>query len=337
VSRRPDFLPRNLVAGRSVLVTGGTGSFGTAFTRRALDLGARRVVVFSRDEAKQAAMRAALDDVRVRYLIGDVRDAERVMDACRGVDIVVHAAALKRVEKCEADPNEAVATNIRGTQNVARACIERGIKRAVFLSTDKAAAPNTLYGATKLAAERLWCQSNVYAAGTDTRLAATRYGNVLGSTGSVVPLWRAQHAADGTVTVTDPAMTRFWMTMDAAVDLVLFALAEMRGGEVFVPKVGSAPILTLADAVAPGCAVRGVPVRAGEKRHETLLTEDEARNGYDCGTHYRIEVDRTWTEARQLCPGLPLPDGFSYRSDTNPDRLDAATLRAMLGEAAHED
>jgi UDP-N-acetylglucosamine 4,6-dehydratase len=193
----------HVLAGKSVLVTGGTGSFANAFCRAALAADARRVIVYSRGEAKQAAMKVALPDERMRYLIGDVRDSHRIADACRGVDIVVHAAALKRVEVCEADPLEAIATNITGTACVARACIERGVERAILLSTDKAAAPETLYGSTKLTAERLWTQSNVYAAGTPTRFAATRYGNVASSTGSVIPLWKAQRVS-GEVTVTEP-------------------------------------------------------------------------------------------------------------------------------------
>jgi UDP-N-acetylglucosamine 4,6-dehydratase/5-epimerase len=301
--------------GQSIVVLGGSGSFGQSFVRRALSVGASRVVVFSRSEAKQAQMKAEFNDSRLRFVIGDVRDANRVMDACRGVDIVVHAAALKRVEVCEMDPAEAVATNVIGTMNVARACIERGVKKAVLLSTDKAAAPNTLYGSTKLAAERLWNSSNVYSAGTPTRFACTRYGNVLGSTGSVIPIWRSQ-IPSGEITITDPRMTRFFMSMDAAVDLVCLALSEMRGGEVFVPMIPSTSIMELAEAVAPNCRIRAVGIRPGEKMHETLITEDESRNTHDCGSHYVIEPDsRTWGSV----PPLPYPkvaDGFVYRSDT---------------------
>lgn len=321
------------LSGASVLVTGGTGSFGQAFVRRCLSDGARRVVVFSRGESKQAEMRAALADERVRYLIGDVRDANRVLDACRGVDVVIHAAALKRVETCEADPNEAIATNVDGTRHVARACVERGVKRAVFLSTDKAAAPNTLYGASKLAAERLWLASNAYAAGTPTRFAATRYGNVCGSTGSVIPLWRAQAARGEPLTVTDPTMSRFWMKMDEAVELVLLALHSMRGGEVIVPKIGAASILDLAEAVAPGSRFRGVGIRPGEKLHETLITEDESRTTYDAGTHFVIEPEgRTWGDVAPLT--LPrVPVGFQYRSDT-AERLSPAHLSLLTERAA---
>lgn len=324
------------VADRTVLVTGGVGSFGQAFVRRILALRVHRVVVLSRDEAKQAAMRQAFDDPRLRFFVGDVRSLPRLMDAMRGVDVVVHAAAMKRIEVCEADPNEAVETNIVGTQNVARAAIANGVSRAVVLSTDKAAAPNTLYGATKLVAERLWINSNVYAAGTPTRFAATRYGNVANSRGSVMPLFRAQAAAGRPLTLTDPRMTRFWMGMDAAVDLVLLALRHMRGGEVFVPSLGAAPMHEVANAIAPDAAIQLVGLRPGEKLHEVLVTENEAPHTYaatfDDGCCYIIEPEaRTWDSLGP--PDFPrVPDGFTYRSDT-ADPLSPAALRALINAA----
>lgn len=314
----------------SYLVTGGSGAFGQAFVRRLLESDAKRVLVLSRSESKQAEMRAALPDERIRYLIGDVRDLARMMDACRGVDTVVHAAALKRIETCETDPIEAVQTNVIGTANVARACIERGVRKAVLLSTDKAASPNTLYGATKMTAERLWLDSNVYAGSLATRFAATRYGNVLGSTGSVVPVWKAQAARGEPLTVTDPGMTRFWMRIDDAIDLVLMALREMRGGEVFIPKIGSSSIRELARTIDPRGGLRILGHRAYEKVHETLISADESRHAYDCGDHYRIEPEcRSWGEV----PPLDFPHvgpGFSYRSDTNEMRLSVDRLREMI-------
>ena len=317
----------------SYLVTGASGAFGQAFVRRLLRTDdARRIVVFSRGEAKQAEMRARFHDPedRIRWCIGDVRDSDRVMDACRGVDVVVHAAALKRIETCEADPNEATATNVFGTQNVARACIERGVKRAVFLSTDKAAAPNTHYGATKLAAERLWVASNVYAGALPTRFAATRYGNVLGSTGSVALHWREQKARHEPFTLTDGRCTRFWMRIEDAVDLVLLALHNMVGGEVFIPRLGASSVLDLARAVDPHWPVRETKLRPGEKLHETLVTEDEARRTHDHGTHYTIEPEeRLW----EVAPPVSAPrvrEGFTYRSDT-ARRLSVEELRGMLG------
>lgn len=314
--------------GANVLITGGSGFFGQAFARRALDDGACRVVVFSRGEAKQAAMAAAFNDPRLRMMIGDVRDATRIMDACRGIDIVIHAAAQKRVEVCEADPWESVHTNVVGTWNVARACIERGVKKAVVLSTDKAAAPSTTYGSTKLMAERLWVGSNVYSAATPTRFSGVRYGNVAGSTGSVIPTWKAQAAASGEITVTDPAMSRFFMGMDEAVDLVVLALEHMRGGELFLPRCHSATVGDLAKAVAPLAKVNVVGLRPGEKMHETLISSDEARNTYIASGFFIIEPEtRTWGDVAPLPYGKVKPD-FSLRSDTAP-QLTVAQLAEM--------
>jgi UDP-N-acetylglucosamine 4,6-dehydratase/5-epimerase len=307
---------RSVLAGRSVLISGGSGAFGQAFARRALDDGARRVVIYSRGEAKQAAMREAFgDDPRMRFTLGDVRDPDRIMDACRGVELVIHAAAQKRVETCERDPREAVLTNVMGSLNVARACVERAVAKAVILSTDKAAAPATLYGMTKAAAERAWLASNVYAAGTPTRFSATRYGNVLNSTGSAVPTWRAQAQAGRPITITDPAMSRFYMPMSAAVDLVVLALTTMRGGETFVPKIPAATVGDLAVATAPGATWRTIGVRTNEKMHETLISADEAPYAYDAGAYYLIEpAERTWDDL-QPPPYPKVPQGFEYRSD----------------------
>jgi UDP-N-acetylglucosamine 4,6-dehydratase len=274
-------------------------------------------------------MKAAFHDDRLRFLIGDVRDEDRMLSVCRGIDIVIHAAALKRVEICEGDPDEAVATNVMGSQYVARACVERGVAKACFLSTDKAAHPNTLYGMTKAAAERVWLNSNVYAAGTATRFTATRYGNVLGSRGSVVPVWR-QQATSGAITVTSGLATRFWMSMADAVDLVMLALREMRGGEIFVPKIGASSVSRLADVIAPTAEIRRVGLRPGEKMHETLVTEDEARNTYDAGDVYIIEPDeRTWGEVTAL-PFPKVRSGFVYRSDDADLSLPIEELRRMV-------
>lgn len=274
-------------------------------------------------------MRAAFDDPRLRFVIGDVRDRQRLVQAMRDIEIVVHAAALKRVEVCEADPCEAKKTNIDGSEHVALAAIECGVHLGVMLSTDKAASPNTLYGATKLTAERLWNGANVYAAGTRTRFACTRYGNVINSTGSVVPLWRSQAAAGLPVTITDNRMTRFLMTMDDAVTLVLVALHQMRGGEVFVPEVGAASMVDLATIIAPHAVKREVGIRPGEKLHETLITADEARSTYAANGYYVIEPPlRSW----ETIPPPPYPlvaDGWSYWSDT-ARQLSGDELRAMV-------
>ena len=300
----------------SWLITGGAGSFGRAFTRHLLaDPTTSRVVILSRDEAKHAAMRAELNDERLRFFVGTVCDSGRLEIAMRGVDNVVHAAAMKRVETCEDNPHEAVMINIIGTSTVARACMHAGVKRAVFLSTDKAAAPNTHYGATKLAAERLWCRWNVYAAGQDTRYSATRYGNVLGSRGSVLPTWEQQAKAGGPITVTDPTMSRFWMTMDQAVELVALAFREMCGGEVFVPRVSGCTMAEFAAELFPGVPTESVGIRPGEKMHETLIGDDEVRQTFDHGTHYTIEPHRTWEDAMPA-RGIKVGPKFTYRSDT---------------------
>lgn len=319
----------NPLANRSVLVTGGTGSFGRAFVARALNEGARRVAVLSRDELKQSEMAAACQDERLRFFLGSVTDRERLMVAMRGVDVVVHAAAMKQVPACEQNPRESKRTNIDGAEAVSYAAIESGVLRAVFLSTDKAASPNTVYGSHKLAAERAWTQSNVYAAGTRTRLVATRYGNVLGSRGSVVPVFRGQAEKLGELTITSRQMTRFWMTLTDAVRLVELAIGSSRGGEVFIPKVGSCDILTVAEAVAPGVPWRETGIRRGEKLHETLIGEDEARDSRDYGDHYRIEPERTW-EYLPEPTGTKPAEGFVYRSDINPWRLSVDDLRGML-------
>ena len=285
------------------LITGGTGSFGHAFVRHLLsDSTTGRVVVLSRDELKQAQMRVEFPDKRMRFFIGSVTDPERVGLAMRGIDYVIHAAAMKRVETCEENPHEAFTVNTYGTQVVARAALLAGVKRALFLSTDKAVEPNTMYGTTKLSAERLWTASNVYAAGTDTRYAATRYGNVLGSRGSVVGFWRGQADRGESLSVTDPDMTRFWMTIDNAVALVAMALREMRGGEVFIPKVGASNLMTLARATTQdadsfvGLGWQRVGTRPGEKMHEALIGVEEARRAYEYD-----ESNHTQGHGRTMC------------------------------------
>lgn len=323
------------MAGRSLLVTGATGSFGPAFLLAALASGVTRVVAFSRDELKQAHLAAEIPDARMRWFIGDVRDANRLAWAMRGVDVVVHAAAMKRIEVCEANPAEAVRTNVLGTLNVAQAAILAGVEQAVFLSTDKAPNAATLYGATKLCAERLWVQSNVYAAGTGTRLSAVRYGNVIGSRGSVLELFRRQYALGVPLTLTDERMSRFWLTLTDAVQLVLTALRGMGGGEIFVPKAGSCSLLDFARAVvegnglyAPGHVVTGL--RATERMHETLIASDEAGRTYDAGTHFVIAPEAQSWGAVSSSPWPRVPDGFKYTSDGNPQQLSVADLQRMM-------
>lgn len=320
---------------RRLFVTGGTGSFGQAFVRRALADGAARVVVFSRDELKQATLLAEVTDSRLRCFVGDVRDRARVALALRGCDTVVHAAAMKRIETCEADPTEAQQTNIGGSINVALAAIDAGVERAVLLSTDKAPAAHTLYGMTKAVAERIWVQSNTYAAGRTpcTKLACTRYGNVLGSRGSVLARWRQEKAAGQPLTLTDVRATRFWMTLTMAVDLVVAALGEMQGGEIFVPRVPSAAVLDLARAVAETDGVYApghveVGLRPGERLHETLISEDEMRHTTVREGRYVIQPEAVvWRTPRPLGP----PAGCTaYRSDTNPDQWTVEELRRLI-------
>jgi UDP-N-acetylglucosamine 4,6-dehydratase len=304
----------SVLTGRSVLVTGATGFFGHAFVRRALDDGSARIVAYSRSESKQAAMRAEFPDPRIRWAIGDVRDYERLHDACDGVDFVAHAAALKRIEVCAENTEEAHKTNVEGTAAVARACIARGVSRAALLSTDKAASASTIYGKSKAWAECLWTASNARSVGTGTRFGTVRYGNVISSTGSVVPLWRAQ-SATGVITMVDPAMSRFWMPVDAAVDIVLTAFATMRGGETLIPRCSAATLGQLAVAVAPSCTWRTIGERTAEKLHETLVSAEEAPYTYDAGSHLILEPSsRPWGELPP--PPFPkVPVGFEYRSD----------------------
>jgi UDP-N-acetylglucosamine 4,6-dehydratase len=323
-------------AGATVLVTGGTGTFGQAFTRHLLGstrVGALRI--FSRDELKQWEMRRRLDDERLRFLIGDVRERDRLLRAFDGVDVVIHAAALKQVPAAEYNPFEAVKTNIVGAENVVDAAIERGVGRVLALSTDKAANPVNLYGATKLCAEKLFVQGNAYVGTHRTRLACVRYGNVAASRGSVVPLFLEQRAS-GRVTLTDRRMTRFWITVRQAVELVQRSIERMHGGELFVPKLPSIRIVDLIAAAAPGCAVDEVGIRPGEKLHETLVTSDEARraveeaDGFIVLPEHQPELSGPYASRQRREEMRP------YTSDTNDRWLDAAGLSAALAAAINE-
>src|SRR5512146_1702689 len=258
-----------------VLVTGGTGSFGKKFTKILLaEKNPKKIIIFSRDELKQHEMQVGgYNHPSLRYFIGDIRDRERLVRAMHGVDIVVHAAALKQVPACEYNPMEAIKTNIMGTANVVEAALDAGVKKVMTISTDKAVNPVNLYGATKLAAEKLTVQSNAYAAGAATRYACVRYGNVVGSRGSVVPVFLKQRGS-GRLTITDDRMTRFWLSLEQGVRFVIKCVEEMRGGEVFVPKIPSLKVIDLARAIAPGASVSIVGIRPGEKLHEVLISED---------------------------------------------------------------
>jgi UDP-N-acetylglucosamine 4,6-dehydratase len=320
-------------SGATILLTGGTGSFGNAFTRRVLEEWPDAVVrVYSRDELKQHEMRERVgDDQQVRFLIGDVRDRDRLYRAAQGADFIVHAAAMKQVPACEYNPFEAVQTNVIGAQNVVDVAIDAGVKRVVALSTDKAVNPVNLYGATKLCAEKIIVQGNAYAARTTTRLACVRYGNVAGSRGSVVPVFKTQIERDGRLTITDERMTRFWITLAQATDLVLHAFEHAEGGEVFVPKIPSMRVIDLAEAMAPGlpCDITGI--RPGEKLHELLLTPDESRHAVEHDDVFVVLPEHPWwDDALDHGHGKPVADGFAYASDTNDEWLGVEELAALV-------
>lgn len=314
-----------------ILLTGGTGSFGKKFTEIALkEYNPRVIRIFSRGELLQHEMSQKFqDDPRLRFLIGDVRDRDRVYRAMNGVDIVVHAAALKQVPTCEYNPLEAIRTNIDGAANIIDAAIDNGVDKVVAMSTDKAVQAVNLYGATKLAAEKLFVQSNVYKGGRKTKFCCVRYGNVVGSRGSVVPLFLKQQQ-QGMITITDERMTRFWITLEQGVRFVINSLDRMQGGEIFVPKIPSMKTTFLADVIAPGVPREIIGIRPGEKLHEILLTEDEARHTRDFRDHYVIEPDYPLWGGDRLESGTPLAEGFQYTSDTNDTWLTREEFEQIL-------
>jgi len=317
----------------TVLITGGTGSFGKKFTGIMLQkFHPKKLIIFSRDELKQHEMRQVYPDTDrspIRYFIGDVRDKERLCRAFNGVDIVVHAAALKQVPACEYNPFEAVQTNIMGAKNVIDAAIDQGVKRVMSLSTDKAVNPINLYGATKLCAEKLFVQGNAYSGGVNPRFSCCRYGNVVNSRGSVIPVFLEQRKR-GRVTVTDPRMTRFWITLEQGVNFVIQCIQLMHGGEVFIPKIPSMKILDLAEAVAPDCKIGYVGIRPGEKLNEVLISEDESRHTVELEDMYVIQPVHPWWQVENWADASPLPDGFRYASDTNPRWLTIGELQKMI-------
>ncbi len=319
------------LTGSSILVTGGTGSFGKEFTKVVLrDFDPEKLIIFSRDELKQHEMRTSgFDHPSLRYFIGDVRDRERLYRAFSGVDIVVHAAALKQVPACEYNPFEAVQTNIMGAKNVIDAAIDLDVKKVMAISTDKAVNPINLYGATKLCAEKMFVQANAYSGGEGTTFSVCRYGNVVGTRGSVMPLFLKQRA-NRTITVTDPRMTRFWITLEQGVRFVIRRIAQMQGGEIFVPKISSMNIMDLAKALAPECAIEYIGIRPGEKLHEVLISEDEARHSVELDDMYIIKPAHPWWEVDNWTGARPLPDGFRFTSDTNSSWLSIDELRRLI-------
>ena len=326
-----------------VLITGGTGSFGKAFIGSVLKTyKPRKLIVYSRDELKQFEMRRLFDEKAypaIRYFIGDVRDRERLYRAFTGVDVVVHAAALKQVPTAEYNPLEAIKTNVLGASNVIDAAIDRGVKTVVALSTDKAVNPVNLYGATKLCSDKLFVAANNYAGSRGTRFSIVRYGNVVGSRGSVIPFF-LNAKKTGVLPVTDKRMTRFWITLDQAVAFVMRSFEMMEGGEIFVPKIPSMNIMDLAKAVAPQCKTRIVGIRPGEKLHEVMVTEDDARDTLDYPDRYVIlPAAHEWDEnVGKKTKGVKrCPDGFRYSSDGNKDWLTVEQLRAMIQGLTLED
>jgi UDP-N-acetylglucosamine 4,6-dehydratase len=317
------------LSGKTILITGGTGSFGKAFIKRVLaEHDPKAVRIFSRDELKQSELqRVHADEDRLRWLIGDVRDLPRLVRATRGVDVVIHAAAMKQVPACEYNPFEAVQTNILGAENVVTAAIENNVPHVMALSTDKAVNPANLYGATKLCQEKIVVQGNAYAADSVSRFACVRYGNVVGSRGSVIPIFKAQ-AATGVLTITDDRMTRFWITLDQAVSFVIDCLGRMGGGEVFVPKIPSMRIADMAEALAPDAEQRVIGIRPGEKLHEAMLTEDESRHAVETDYGFVIVPEyASWPMRRH--EGQTPPPGFRFTSDTNTEWLSVEELRAI--------
>jgi UDP-N-acetylglucosamine 4,6-dehydratase len=328
-----------MLSGKSIIITGGTGSFGKKFVKTILTRypQVRRVVVFSRDELKQFEMSQTFPAAvypQLRYFIGDVRDKERLMRAMKGIDIVVHAAALKQVPACEYNPFEAVKTNIIGAQNVTEAAIDRGVQKVVALSTDKAAAPINLYGATKLCSDKLFVSANNFKGKRDITFSVVRYGNVMGSRGSVIPFFLSKRH-EGVLPVTDERMTRFNITLQEGVNLVLYTLANMWGGEILVPKIPSYRITDLVEAIAPGCRREIVGIRPGEKLHEEMITATDALNTIEFKDNYVILPSMPLWDVRQFTEafgGARCPDGFMYNSGTNTAWLTVPELRRLIKE-----
>jgi UDP-N-acetylglucosamine 4,6-dehydratase len=318
------------LSGKSILITGGTGSFGKAFVARALDvLKPRRLVVFSRDELKQFEMEKQFSAPAMRYFIGDVRDEGRLRRALDGIDIVVHAAALKHVPIAEYNPFEAIKTNVIGAENVINVAIDQGVERVIALSTDKAANPINLYGATKLCSDKLFVAGNALSGSKKTRFAVVRYGNVVGSRGSVIPFFLSRRST-GTLPITDPRMTRFWITLQQGVDFVINCVAQMHGGEIFVPKIPSMNIMDLAKAIAPECKTEVVGIRPGEKLHEVMVPEDDARTTVELPDRFVIRPAMAWFNTGNYAEAKPVPDGFTYSSDKNDRWLSGAELLKII-------
>ncbi len=315
------------------MITGGTGSFGKKFTEILLsEHDPKSVRIYSRGELLQMEMLNRFDDPRLRFLIGDVRDRDRLYRAASGVDIIVHAAALKHVPACEYNPIEAVRTNIDGSVNVIDAAIDNSVESVMAISTDKAVHPVNLYGATKMVAEKLFTQGNTYTGKKKTRFSCIRYGNVVGSRGSVIPLFKEQRG-NGMITITDDRMTRFWITLEQGVRFVMDCIARMKGGETFVPKIPSMKVIDLAKVIAPDAEKKVIGIRSGEKLHEILLTEDEARHTMEFDNYFVIEPEHPFWEKDNFRDVNSLPEGFRYTSDGNHKWLTEAEIEKIVDES----
>jgi UDP-N-acetylglucosamine 4,6-dehydratase len=305
------------LAGKTVLITGGTGSFGKAFVKRVLaDDEIKKLVVFSRDELKQFEMAEQINSPKLRYFLGDVRDYQRLLQATDGVDVIVHAAAMKQIPAAEYNPMEAIKTNVIGAENIVNAAIQNGISKVVALSTDKAANPANLYGATKLCSDKLMVAGNILAGSRDTKFACVRYGNVLGSRGSVIPFF-LERAKEGSLPITDERMTRFWLTIEDGVQFVLDSLERMHGGEIFVPKIPSFKVTDVARVVCPGIPTRVIGIRPGEKLHEIMITEDDSNYTYEFADHFAILSPSLLASGTYKNTGKKVPEGFNFSSDNN--------------------
>ncbi|SFM89157.1 UDP-N-acetylglucosamine 4,6-dehydratase (inverting) [Methanolobus profundi] len=320
----------SLFEGKNILLTGGTGSFGKKFTEIVLsECNPNSLRIYSRGEFNQYQMKQEFSDKRLRFLIGDVRDRDRLYRAMNGIDIVIHAAALKQVPACEYNPIEAVKTNIDGSVNVIDAAIDNAVEKVMAISTDKAVHPVNLYGATKMVAEKMFIQGNTYTGKGRTRFSCVRYGNVIGSRGSVIPLFNEQKK-EGILTITDERMTRFWLTLDQGIRFVLNSIQRMQGGEIFIPKIPSMKISDLADAIAPEATKKFTGIRPGEKLHEIMITEDESRHTKEFAEHFVIEPEFSFWKKENTLSGKSLPENYRYSSDINDKWLTSDELKRML-------
>ena len=315
---------------KTILLTGGTGSFGKAFIKTALaSHNPHAIRIYSRDELKQYHLQEEISDSRLRFFIGDVRDKDRLKEACREADVIIHAAAMKQVPACEYNPFEAVKTNILGATNIIEAALDNKVPHVMALSTDKAVNPVNLYGATKLCSDKLFIHANAYSGNRPTRFSLVRYGNVLGVRGSVIPIFR-RRKSQGYITITDKRMTRFWISLEQAVELVLNGLKAMQGGEIFIPQIPSMRITDLANAIAPGCEQREIGIRAGEKIHEVLINEEEGRRTVKTKNFYIVLPNHPGCKSSTMTVFIPMAENFIYSSDINSSWLSAKDLIEMV-------